>query len=88
MNFTQQPGDSTEPITGKWVCKIMAAEGVVGILGNALVCFVILRAKTLHDKTNYLLVNLAAADMLLCLQVFLFYLIVPSDCAIISSLSC
>ncbi|XP_038069752.1 neuromedin-U receptor 2-like [Patiria miniata] len=52
----------------------MAAEGVIGVLGNLLVCFVILRVKFLHSMTNYLLVNLAVADMLLCLQEFFLYL--------------
>ena len=57
-----------------WVCQIAMIEGVVGVLGNLLVCFTILRVKFLHSMTNYLLVNLAVADLLGCLQAFFYYL--------------
>ncbi|XP_038052345.1 neuromedin-U receptor 2-like [Patiria miniata] len=79
MNATDEHNE--EPNEHKWVCQIMVAEGVIGVLGNLLVCYVILRVKFLHNMTNYLLVNLAVADMLLCLQVFLYYL--TSDCKLI-----
>ncbi|XP_038066540.1 orexin receptor type 2-like [Patiria miniata] len=76
MNSTQQLNDTEDltEIKWLWLCNIMAAEGVIGVLGNLLVCFVILRVKFLHNMTNYLLVNLAVADMLLCLQEFFLYL--------------
>ncbi|XP_038052360.1 neuromedin-U receptor 2-like [Patiria miniata] len=76
MNATDEHNE--EPTGEKWVCQVMAAEGVIGVLGNFLVCYVILRVKFLHNMTNYLLVNLAVADMLMCLQEFLYYL--TSDC--------
>ncbi|XP_038052346.1 neuromedin-U receptor 2-like [Patiria miniata] len=79
MNATDEHDE--EPLGEKWVCQIMAAEGVIGVLGNLLVCYVIIRVKFLHNMTNYLLVNLAVADMLLCLQVFLYYL--TSHCKLI-----
>ncbi|XP_038066535.1 neuromedin-U receptor 2-like [Patiria miniata] len=62
-----------------WVCQIIMVEGVVGFLGNLLVCLVILRVKFLHNMTNYLLVNLAVADMLVCVQAFFFYLSADQD---------
>ncbi|XP_038045949.1 neuromedin-U receptor 2-like [Patiria miniata] len=74
--------DNEEQFEGKWVCQIMAAEGVIGVLGNILVCFVIIRAKCLHNKSNYLLVNLAVADMLVCLHAFLFKLLSTESCAL------
>ncbi|XP_038052353.1 neuromedin-U receptor 2-like [Patiria miniata] len=80
MNGTDEHND--EPTEDKWTCQIMAAEGVGGVVGNLLVCYVILRVKFLHNMTNYLLVNLAVADMLLCLQVFLNAL--TSDCNLIA----
>ncbi|XP_038052352.1 neuromedin-U receptor 2-like [Patiria miniata] len=80
MNATDEHNE--EPTGEKLVCQIMAAEGVIGVLGNILVCYVILRVKFLHNITNYLLVNLAVADMLLCFQVFLYYSI--SDCKLIA----
>ncbi|XP_022084101.1 trace amine-associated receptor 7c-like [Acanthaster planci] len=64
MNATRGVEGSTP---GKWICLLTALEGVVGFIGNLLVCFVILRVKFLHNRANYLLVNLAVADTLLCL---------------------
>ncbi|XP_038055935.1 trace amine-associated receptor 7d-like [Patiria miniata] len=73
-----------EAQTDVWVCQIIAAEGVFGFLGNLLVCFVILRVRFLHTMTNYLLVNLAVADMLLCLCTFFHYLFASSRCTLIN----
>ncbi|XP_022108112.1 neuromedin-U receptor 2-like [Acanthaster planci] len=67
----------------KWMCQTLAAESVVGVLGNLLVCFVILRVKFLHNMTNYLLVNLAVADMLVCLQAFFYHLVAHESCALL-----
>ncbi|XP_068741891.1 galanin receptor 2a-like [Montipora capricornis] len=36
---------------------------VVGIIQNALILFIVLKNKTMHTTTNYLLANLAAADL-------------------------
>ena len=60
-----------------------------GVLGNLLVCLVIIRSKELHSAMNYYLVSLALADLTLitlgknsilrCNQTKLvFYLIVPN----------
>ncbi|XP_038070281.1 LOW QUALITY PROTEIN: neuromedin-U receptor 2-like [Patiria miniata] len=85
MNSTQQFLDNMEPTTGigKWVCHLLIEEGVIGVLGNLLVCFVILRVKFLHTMTNYLLVNLAVADMLVCLECIFYGLIYYENCKII-----
>ncbi|XP_038067316.1 neuromedin-U receptor 2-like [Patiria miniata] len=83
MNSTQEVLDNKEPTIGKWVCQLFIAEGVIGILGNLLVCLVILRVKFLHNMTNYLLVNLAVADMLLCLYNIFSGLLYNDDCKII-----
>ncbi|XP_038052491.1 somatostatin receptor type 4-like [Patiria miniata] len=83
MNATYEPDDNEKVTDDTWICHIMATEAVIGVVGNLLVCFVILRVKFLHNMTNYLLVNLAVADMLLCLQVFLFYLS-ASECELIA----
>ncbi|XP_038066537.1 histamine H2 receptor-like [Patiria miniata] len=83
LNSTQQVFDDEEPTIGKWVCQLLVAEGVIGVLGNLLVCLVILRVRLLHNMTNYLLVNLAVADMLLCLQCIFNGLIFHQDCKII-----
>ncbi len=39
----------------------------VGIGGNYLVCFVVVRNKAMHTVTNIFISNLAASDILLCL---------------------
>ncbi|XP_038069864.1 neuromedin-U receptor 2-like [Patiria miniata] len=71
-----------EPTGGKWICQITAGGAVIGVLGNILVCFVILRVKFLHNMTNYLLVNLAVADLLMCLLIFFFDLTSGGNCAL------
>lgn len=40
---------------------------VVGIMGNALVCFVVIRNKTMQTVTNIFIMNLALSDILLCM---------------------
>ncbi|XP_038044286.1 somatostatin receptor type 5-like [Patiria miniata] len=41
--------------------------GAIGLIGNTLVVLTIYRSKNLHYLTNYLILNLAIADALLCL---------------------
>lgn len=40
---------------------------VLGIAGNALVCYVVIRNSTMHTVTNMFITNLALSDILLCL---------------------
>ncbi|CAG2160796.1 unnamed protein product [Oppiella nova] len=40
---------------------------VLGIAGNALVCYVVIRNSTMHTVTNMFITNLALSDVLLCL---------------------
>ncbi|XP_066989952.1 prolactin-releasing peptide receptor-like [Macrobrachium rosenbergii] len=39
---------------------------LLGIFGNCLVCYVVVRSKHMHTVTNYFITNLALADILLC----------------------
>ena len=39
---------------------------VLGVFGNCLVCFVVFRKKNMRNVTNFFIVNLALADILLC----------------------
>ncbi|CAL4066284.1 unnamed protein product, partial [Meganyctiphanes norvegica] len=39
---------------------------IMGIFGNCLVCYVVLRNKHMQTVTNYFITNLAVADILLC----------------------
>ena|SRR6218665_211561 len=38
----------------------------LGVTGNALVVWVVLRNPRMHNVTNYFIVNLAVADILVC----------------------
>ena len=39
---------------------------VVGVVGNLLVMYTVYRVAHLHTNTNYFIVNLALADLLVC----------------------
>lgn len=39
---------------------------VIGIFGNVLVCYVVIRNRAMHTVTNYFITNLALSDVLLC----------------------
>jgi len=39
---------------------------ILGIAGNALVCYVVLRNSSMHTVTNMFITNLALSDVLLC----------------------
>ncbi len=43
------------------LCSVMVA---INLLGNSLVCLVVLRDKTMRTTMNFLLVNLAVSDMI------------------------
>lgn len=45
---------------------IYASIFLLGICGNALVCYVVARNKQMHTVTNLLITNLALSDILLC----------------------
>ena len=40
---------------------------VTGVIGNILVCFVIVHNKSMHTATNYYLFSLAIADLIILL---------------------
>ncbi|XP_071792298.1 tachykinin-like peptides receptor 86C [Asterias amurensis] len=52
------PSDSKDV----WIYALEITFGVVGTVGNSLVCLIIIRAKFLHNMTNYLILSLAVAD--------------------------
>ncbi|KAK5979954.1 7 transmembrane receptor [Trichostrongylus colubriformis] len=49
---------------------------LVGLIGNAMVCIAIATDRRLHNVTNYFLFSLALADLLVCLLVMPFSIIV------------
>ncbi|KPJ02118.1 PREDICTED: prolactin-releasing peptide receptor-like [Papilio xuthus] len=48
-------------------CVIYTIIFVLGLLGNLLVCFVVLRNKAMQTVTNLFITNLALSDILLCI---------------------
>ena len=50
-----------------WSIPIVCSLSIIGLCGNILVCFTIWKATFLHTTTNYLIVNLAITDSLVCL---------------------
>ena len=46
---------------------IYAVMFVTGVIGNILVCFVIVHNKSMHSATNYYLFSLAIADLIILL---------------------
>ncbi|XP_076132884.1 D(3) dopamine receptor-like [Alosa pseudoharengus] len=47
-------------------CALLSLSLLFGVSGNLLVCWVVLRNKTLRTANNALLVNLAASDLIKC----------------------
>ena len=43
---------------------VMILVGIVGLIGNVLVCVTICYTRTLHNVTNFMILNLAIADVL------------------------
>lgn len=69
--------DSTK-LVGVQVVLIFAYSTIIlfGVIGNSLVIYVVYKFKNLHTVTNYFIVNLAVADLLvntLCLPFTLMY---------------
>ncbi|XP_012155614.1 neuropeptide FF receptor 2 [Ceratitis capitata] len=57
-------------INNKWIqvvfCIIYATVFALGIFGNVLVCYVVIRNRTMQTVTNIFITNLALSDILLC----------------------
>ncbi|XP_072947221.1 prolactin-releasing peptide receptor-like [Epargyreus clarus] len=58
-------------IDKKWVqavfCVIYTIIFVLGLIGNLLVCYVVIRNKAMQTVTNLFITNLALSDILLCI---------------------
>lgn len=60
----------TDPIEDKAIqaafCTVYTIIFVVGIFGNALVCYAVVRNRAMQTVTNLFITNLALSDILLC----------------------
>uniref|UniRef100_T1H2J1 G-protein coupled receptors family 1 profile domain-containing protein n=1 Tax=Megaselia scalaris TaxID=36166 RepID=T1H2J1_MEGSC len=54
----------------EFVTIIFGGIFVTGVVGNVIVCIVIVRNSTMHTATNYYLFSLAVSDLLFLLLVF------------------
>ncbi|XP_033113791.1 bombesin receptor subtype-3-like [Anneissia japonica] len=92
--YTQTQEFEETSSTVDWVIVLEVVLGVIGTVGNSVICAVIIRVKSMHSLTNYLILSLAIADLLssilLIVNVFpveAAYLDVP-DSAILAELFC
>ncbi|KAJ8716311.1 hypothetical protein PYW08_013596 [Mythimna loreyi] len=65
-----QNNTTTDPIEDKAIqaafCTAYTIIFVVGIFGNALVCYAVIRNRAMQTVTNLFITNLALSDILLC----------------------
>ncbi|XP_026733115.1 prolactin-releasing peptide receptor-like [Trichoplusia ni] len=65
-----QNNTTTDPIEDKAIqaafCTAYTLIFVVGIFGNALVCYAVIRNRAMQTVTNLFITNLALSDILLC----------------------
>lgn len=66
-NSTYLPEDVTSYLMVQIIfCVFYVNIFVLGIFGNVLVCFVVVRNRQMHTVTNFFITNLALSDVLLC----------------------
>ncbi|KAK0090377.1 hypothetical protein PV325_001151 [Microctonus aethiopoides] len=49
------------------ICLFYLTIFILGVFGNALVCYVVVRNHQMHTVTNFFITNLAVSDVLLCI---------------------
>lgn len=61
--------DMTDLVNVNWFMLILSILVIVGVLGNSLVCLAICYERRLQNATNYFLLSLAIADLLVSIIV-------------------
>lgn len=61
-----------EPPQYHWLALVLLVIPLAGVLGNSLVCIAVWQERRLHNVTNFFLVSLALADLMVCLAVMPF----------------
>ena len=60
---------SSEHPPTQWIYLLVSLSTLAGSLGNILVCLAVCKERKLQNLTNYFLMSLAVADLLVCLIV-------------------
>ncbi|XP_076304411.1 5-hydroxytryptamine receptor 2C-like [Tachypleus tridentatus] len=72
-SMTVMNNTSSNLIDGyNWLSLLLLMFVISGVLGNVLVCLAICRERRLQNVTNYFLLSLAVADLLVCMVVMPF----------------
>ncbi|XP_003737836.1 D(2) dopamine receptor-like [Galendromus occidentalis] len=58
--------------TYQWLALVLLVIPLAGVVGNSLVCIAVWQERRLHNVTNFFLVSLALADLMVCLAVMPF----------------
>jgi hypothetical protein len=64
ISVTQGNTTSLLTLSYHWPALCLIAVSLIGIVGNVLVCLAIGTERRLHNRTNWFLVSLAFADLL------------------------
>nr|ANO39144.1 NPYR-9 [Schmidtea mediterranea] len=67
LNTSKVLNSNTDLILKTFIISSYSMIFVLGLSGNALVIFVILRNKAMYTVTNFFITNLAASDILMCI---------------------
>ncbi|RWS09595.1 5-hydroxytryptamine receptor 2C-like protein, partial [Dinothrombium tinctorium] len=68
-SVTIRPDDVNATNDYNWIFLFLIAFIFIGIVGNVLVCLAICLERRLQNATNYFLLSLAVADLLVCVVV-------------------
>ena len=68
LNDTDPNVELRQTLQTTWRSIVIISLSFLGVIGNSIVCYIIGRTKKLHNPTNYLIANLAVADLLVCIS--------------------
>lgn len=66
VNYTRPPDPIEDKAIQAAFCTAYTVIFIVGIFGNALVCYAVFRNRAMQTVTNLFITNLALSDILLC----------------------
>lgn len=69
QNDSNSTIDAYEETSPAYPASLLCLFLISGVIGNILVCLAVIREKKLHNVTNYFLMSLAVADLLVSILV-------------------